>query len=145
MEKNIKEYEKDFWLLLEAGFVAVNNIDEDSALKLFTACIVLKPESTFPKVGFAYMHLCKLELKKAAALLEEVLKENPDNEMAETLLGITLSMMPKGGAKGEKLLEKATKSSQGDIKKLANEAIHFVETTVKQKIPSPIDVQTPKK
>ena len=145
MEKSLKAYEDDFWLLLEAGFVAVNNIDEDSALKLFTACTVLKPESTFPKVGFAYMHLCKLELKKASALLEEVLATDPTNEMAETLLGIVLSMMPKKSAQGEKLLEKATKSSQADIKKLANEAIHFVDQTVKQKVPSPMDVQSPKK
>lgn len=145
MDKSLEKYEKDFWLLLEAGFVAVNNIDEDSALKLFTACTVLKPDSTFPKVGFAYMHLCKLELKKASTLLEEVLAINPENEMAETLLGIVLSMMPKKSAHGEKLLEKATKSSQSDIKKLANEALHFVEHTVKQKVPSPMDVQTPKK
>ena len=85
-DDSLKQYKEDFFLLLEAGFIAVNAADEDSAIKLFKASELLRPESTFPKVGFGYMHLCKLELKQAVALFREVLAKEPENEMAKTFL-----------------------------------------------------------
>lgn len=145
MAKNLEQYKEDFFLLLEGGFVAIKNADEDSALKLFRACELLNPESTFPTVGLGYMHLCKLELKQAAALFTKVLEKEPTNEMAKTFLGIVLSMTPTEMTKGEKMLtDTAMHSSDPEIKKLSNTALDFVENHIK-KHPSPAEVQTPKK
>lgn len=138
-----KNYKEDFFLLLEAGFVAVNAADEDSAVKLFKAAEVLKPESTFPKVGFGYMHLCKLELKQAIAAFREVLNKEPDNEMAKTFLGICMTFVPTEVSNGERSLEELSKSGDSHIKKLAGMAIEFAEKFVK-KSPSPLQPQSPK-
>jgi hypothetical protein len=138
-----KNYKEDFLLLLEAGFIAVNAADEDSAVKLFKAAEVLKPESTFPKVGFGYMHLCKLELKQATKIFREVLDKEPDNEMAKTFLGICMTLIPNEATAGEKSLEELTHSNDSSIKKLAGTAIEFAEKFVK-KSSSPIQPQPPK-
>lgn len=143
--ETLDKYRDDFFLLLEAGFMAVNDQDEDSAIKLFRASEVLNPKSTFPQIGFGYMHMCKLELKQARTIFEEVSKKEPDNEMAKTFLGICMSMSPGGMSKGEVLLEQsATKSDDPDIRTLANTAIDFVDNFVK-KAPSPMEATKSKK
>ncbi len=143
MSDALKNYKEDFFLFLEAGFVAVNAADEDSAVKLFKAAEILKPESTFPKVGFGYMHLCKLELKQATAAFREVLAKEPDNEMAKTFLGICMTLIPTELSAGERSLEELSKSNDSGIKKLAGIAIEFAEKFVK-KAPSPLHPQKPK-
>jgi len=140
----LKNYNDDFFLLLEAGFIAINSADEDSAIKLFKAAEILRPENTFPKVGFGYMHLCKLELKQAIALFQDVLAAEPNNDMAKTFLGLCLSLLPNEFAKGEKTLESMARSDDSGIKKLANTALEFVEKFVK-KTPGPAQPQQPKR
>ena len=142
MSDALKNYKEDYFLLLEAGFIAVNAADEDSAVKLFKAAEVLRPESTFPKVGFGYMHLCKLELKQATAVFRDVLSKEPDNEMAKTFLGICMTLIPTETAAGEKSLEELAKSGDTGIKKLASMAIEFAEKFVK-KSPSPLQPPKP--
>lgn len=127
-----KKYKEDFVLMLESGFIAVNQADEDASLKLFRAAELLNPESTLPKVGFGYLHLHKLELNQAIRCFEEVLDIEPKNEMAKAFLGICMSLSPTQVTKGEKVLEETMKSSKDPmIKKLANTAIDFVEKFVK--------------
>ena len=53
----IKKYLDDFILLVEAGFIAVNQADEDAATKLFHAAELLRPENVLSKIGFGYLHL----------------------------------------------------------------------------------------
>lgn len=143
--ETLHKYKDDFFVLLEAGFMAVNQQDEDSAIKLFRASEVLNPESTFPKIGFGYMHMCKLELKQASKIFEEVSKKEPENEMAKTFLGICMSMSPGATNKGEKILEQsASKSDDPDIRNLASSAMDFVDNFVK-KAPSPMEVNKNKK
>jgi len=144
-EEALKKFKKDYFLLLEAGFLAVNDADEDSAIKLFRAAQLLEPKATFPRVGFGYMHFCKLEIAQATDVFNEVLEKEPDNEVAKTLLGLCLSMNPSSTSKGEKLLESTEKSSHDTgVKKLAHTALDFVEKFVK-KAPSPAEVQKPKR
>lgn len=133
---NWKNYREDYILMLEAGFIAVNQADEDSALKLFRAAEMLRPDNTLPKVGFGYLHLHKLELKQAVRIFEEVLEKEPDNDMAKAFLGLCMSMMPNQIEKGEKILEESLKAKDPMIKKLAHTAIDFVEKFVK-KAPGP--------
>ncbi|MBI2742962.1 MAG: hypothetical protein HYX48_03505 [Chlamydiales bacterium] len=134
----LAKYKDHFILLVEAGFIAVNQADEDAAVKLFRASELLNPESTLPKVGLGYMHLCKLELKQACKLFEEVLRKDPANEMAKAFLGLSMALTPSDVSKGEKILEETAKQSKDPgIKSLASTAIDFVERFVK-KAPAPM-------
>lgn len=133
----LKKYKEDFILMLESGFIAVNQADEDAALKLFRAAEVLDPENVMPQVGFGYLHLHKLELKQAVKAFEDVLEKDPQNDMAKAFLGLSLSLMPTGTSKGEKILEQTLKSKDPMIKRLASTAIDFVEKFVK-KAPGPV-------
>jgi len=131
-----KKYKEDFVLLLEAGYIAVNQADEDAAMKLFKAAELLDPENILPKIGFGYLHLHKLELKQACKCFEEVLHKDPHNDMAKAFLGLSLSLQPSSIDKGEKMLEETLKSKDSGIKKLSDTAIDFVERFVK-KTPGP--------
>jgi|ERR1700722_6566971 len=127
-----------FLLLAEAGFIAINQSDEDAAIKLFKASELLDPDNLLPRIGMGYMHLCKLELKQAIKLFEEILTKDPHNEMARAFLGLSLSLNPAELTKGEKVLEEAAeKSKDPAIKNLAISALEFVEKFVK-KTPSPV-------
>ncbi len=127
-----KKYKEDFILLAEAGFIAVNQADEDSALKLFRAASLLDPKNILPKLGFGYLHLHKLELKQAVKNFEEVLEVDPHNDMAKAFMGLCLAMMPNSVDKGEKILEQTLKSKDPEIKKMAGSAIDFVEKFIKK-------------
>jgi hypothetical protein len=128
---SLKKYKDDFILMLETGFIAVNQADEDSAIKLFKAAELLSPENTLPKVGFGYLHLHKLELNQAVACFEQVLEKEPKNEMAKAFLGICMSLMPTQIDKGGKVLEETLKSKDPMIKKLSHTAVEFVDKFVK--------------
>ncbi len=132
----IKKFKEDFILLAEAGFIAVNQADEDSALKLFKAAELLDPKNILPKLGFGYLHLHKLELKQAVKNFEAVLEIDPHNDMAKAFMGLCLSMMPNTVDKGEKILEQTLKSKDPEIKKMAGTAIEFVDKFIK-KTPGP--------
>jgi len=141
----LENYQKDFILLCEAGFIAVNQMDEDAAKKLFSASALLKPENYLPDVGMGYMHLGKLELKQAVGAFEKALKKEPDNEMAKAFLGICIALTPNEEAKGEKLLQESAKKTQDpEVKKLAASAIEFVEKFIK-KSPSPAELKNTKR
>jgi len=129
----IKKYKDDFILLVEGGYIAVNQADEDGALKLFRAAELLQPDNSLCKVGFGYLHLHKLELKQAVKIFQEVLDKEPNNDMAKAFLGLSMSMMPDAVNKGEKILEQTLNSEDPLIKKLSGTAIDFVETFIKKK------------
>lgn len=142
----LKDCDKDFYLFLEAGFVAVNKADEDSALKLFMAAQTLRPEHLFPKIGYGYMHMCKLELKAAQEAFEGVLSKDPKHEMAQTFLGICKSMMPGKTTEGEKMLDEIEKkTSDSDIKELVKRSHDFIDQFIKKGSKSPHDLAKPKK
>lgn len=131
-----------FLLFVEAGFVAVNQSDEEAALKLFRAAELLNVNhSPLPKVGHGYLHLHKLELKQAVRCFEEVLEKDPENHMCKAFYGICLALQPQHVEKGEKVLDetlKETKKHKKDemVHQLTYTAIDFVERFVK-KSPGP--------
>ncbi len=138
----LQKYKDHYILLAEAGFIAINQADEDAAIKLFKAAELLDPQNTLPKIGMGYMHLCKLELKQAAKIFEEILAKDHHNEMAKAFLGLCLSLNPAELAKGEKVLSESIHGSHDPmIKDLAKSALDFVEKFVK-KAPSPAQGQT---
>jgi len=134
----LDEYKNDFLLFVEAGFIAINQTDEDSTIKLFNAAEVIDKTNPLIKIGFGYLALHKLELKKAIKAFEEVLKKDPKNDMAKAFLGIAVSMTPKNMVKGEKLLEETLKSDDKEVKKLATIALDFVDKFIKKE-PTPVE------
>ena len=141
----LQQFKDHYILLAEAGFIAINQADEDAAIKLFKAAGLLDPQNFLPKLGMGYMHLCKLELKQAAKVFEGLLHEDPDNEMAKTFLGLSLSLNPAEVVKGEKVLEESLHAAKDPmVKDLAKSALEFVEKFVKKR-PSPAAGQTHEK
>jgi len=139
------EFEKHFILLCEAGFIAINQSDEDAANKLFKAAQLLSPDNNLVQIGFGYMHLCKLELRQACEVFDSVLKKEPNNEMAKTLFAICLTFIPTELTKGEQLLEQVmTSGADAQVKTLAHTAADFVEKFIK-KAPTPMQMQSKKK
>ena len=108
----LQKYKDDFVILLESGFIAASQTDEDAAVKLFRAAQILQPENVMPKVGYGYIHLLKLELNQACKRFEEVLKADPHNEMARAMLGLSTSLTVKDADKGEKILKEAMKNTK---------------------------------
>ncbi|MEM8727950.1 MAG: SctF chaperone SctG [Chlamydiota bacterium] len=131
--ENLSKYDEDFFLFLEGGFIAINQADEDAALKMFKVCELLRPDNTLTTVGLGYLHLHKLELKAAIERFRTVIAKEPDNVMAQTFLGIALSLTPDQVTEGEKILENAAKkSNDADVKKVATTALDFVDEFVKK-------------
>lgn len=134
---SLQKYKEHFILLAEAGFIAVNQGDEDAAVKLFKAAEVLDPNNLLPLIGMGYIHFCKLELKQAVLIFDQILAKEPGNEMAKTFRGLALALNPTELVKGEKALEEASKTSHDpNVKNLAKSALDFVEKFVK-KAPTP--------
>ncbi|MCB1107524.1 MAG: SctF chaperone SctG [Chlamydiia bacterium] len=131
--EDLAKYDEDFFLFLEAGFIAINQADEDAAVKMFKACEMLRPENPLIKVGLGYLHLHKLELKIAIQYFEEVLSKEPDNELAKTFKGLAMTLTPDQVTEGEKVLEETMKSTKdSQVKKVANTSLEFVEQFVKK-------------
>ena len=132
-----KHYQEDWLLFTEAGFIAVNQADEDTAVKLFKAGELLNPDNVLPQIGFGYLHLHKLELKQAVHIFEKVVEKEPHNDMAKAFLGLCMGLMPNMGGKSEKILEKTAHSADDPlIKNLAETSLEFIEKYVK-KTPGP--------
>jgi len=141
----LQKYKDDFTLLLESGFIAANQADEDAALKLFRASQLLRPDNMLPKIGFGYLHLLKLELKQACQMFDDVIKKEPNNEMARCLLGLSTALTTKEIDKGEALLKEALKKTDDpSVKNMASTALEFVEKFVK-KTPTPVQGQPQQK
>lgn len=144
---NWKKFEEDYFTFIEAGFIAVNQGDEDSSVKLFRAAELLNQENALHKIGIGYIHLHKLELKQACDCFQQVLDKEPGNEMANAFLGLCMALSPNLTTKGETLLERSASSKDPLIKDLGSSALRFVEEFVK-KAPSPMaahEKSTPKK
>lgn len=140
---DLKNYMDHFVVFLEAGFVAVNYADADSAQKLFRAAELLNPKAALPKVGIGYLHLHRLEVKQAADTFKAVIDIDPKNDMARAFLGLCMSMTPDQVAEGEKILKTTVKeTSDEQVKNLATDALKFIDEHIK-KPPSPADIQKP--
>ena len=140
---SLETYQEHFSTLIEAGFIAVNQSDEDSAVKLFKAAEALKPGHFLPQLGRGYLHLCKLELKQACKIFTEVLQKEPNNEIAKAFLGLCMGLNPSEADQGAKILKETDKATKDPLlKDLTSSAIAFVEKFVKK---APTPAQGPQK
>lgn len=117
VEQEIKESEKevtpsvferfkgDFSLFIEAGFIAVKQLDETSAMQLFQAAHVLNSDSVIPDIGLGYIALNKLEVKRATEIFTQVIKIEPEHHLAQVFLGICYLLKRKTRKQGEELIK----------------------------------------
>lgn len=135
MSSNLmEELKNDFPLLIEAGFVAVNQRDEDSAKKLFQAAQQLEPKSTAPRIGFGFIALNKLELDVAEKEFTAVLSQDKDHQLARAFLGITLCFNPKTRSKGKALIEEAmSKTDDQHVKNLGAVSLEWLKKDLEGK------------
>lgn len=133
-ESKLQDLKQDFGLLIEAGFVAVKQLDEKSSKSLFNAAQKLKPDSTAPQIGLGYIALNKLELKEASAIFEAVIQKEPDNYLAKTFLGICYLLVKSKRKQGEKLIVEAVeKTTDPTVKNLGQVSLQWLEKDLKKK------------
>jgi len=132
-DNKLAQFKEDFALLIEAGFVAVKQLDETSASRIFHAAQVINPASTAPQLGLGYIALNKLELKEATKIFQGVLKKEPENHLAQTFLGITFLLQKPKRKMGEKMIKEAiAKATDPTIKSLAQISLEWAEKDLKK-------------
>jgi tetratricopeptide (TPR) repeat protein len=132
-ETLFQDLKEDFPLLIEAGFVAVKQLDEMSATRIFQAAQAISPGNAAPKIGLGYIALNKLEIKQAIKIFEEVVEKEPENYLAQTFLGICLLLTKPKRKKGEKLIQECIeKSDDPTIKSLGKISLEWAEKDLKK-------------
>lgn len=135
--KKLEDFKEDFALLIEAGFVAVKQLDETSSTRIFNAAQAMSPGNTAPQIGLGYIALNKLEVKKATKIFEDIVKKEPENHLAQTFLGMCLLLNKGKQKKGEKLIrDTMEKTSDPTIKNLGKLSLEWSEKDLK-KVKSP--------
>lgn len=133
-QEKVQEFKEDFALLIEAGFVAVKQLDETSATRIFYAAQALSPQNTAPQIGLGYIALNKLEVKEATRIFETVIKVEPENHLAQTFLGICYLLTKGKRKKGEKLIhETMDKTADPTIKNLGTISLEWAEKDLYKK------------
>jgi Flp pilus assembly protein TadD len=133
-EDLLAEYKEDFALLIEAGFVAVKQLDEKSARQIFKAAQVLSPHSTAPHIGLGFIALNKLDTKESDRIFAKIVEREPDNWLAQTFLGISHLLQKSKRKQGEELVRLALESSSDvTVKNLAKVTLEWLEKELKKK------------
>lgn len=130
---NLKDFVDDFALLIEAGFIAVKQLDERSSTQIFQAAQAISPASTAPQIGLGYIALNKLEVKEATRIFKAVVEKEPENYLAQTFLGICYLLNKPMREKGEELIKVAAeKSDDPTIKDLSAISLEWAEKDLKK-------------
>jgi len=117
---NFKDFQQDYGILVEAGFVAIKQGDEDSAVKLLNAAKILRPDHTASDLGFGYIALSKLDLVNAIQTFYKIVQKEPTNYLAKTFLGLCLMLSKSDVEAGNNLVNEAlSKSSDASVQSFA--------------------------
>ena len=131
-------FKEDFALFIEAGFIAVKQLDEIAARRLFKAAEVLRPESSAPKLGLGYIELNKMRPQEAARIFESILAKEPKHTLAKALLGISYLMAKDKKKQGEILIAEAKKESDDPtIQNLADVSLQWMQKDVRESFSTP--------
>jgi len=132
-EGKLEKFKEDFALFIEAGFIAVKQLDEISAIRIFCAAQMISPKSTAPRIGLGYIALNKLEVKEATKIFEAVVKDEPENYLAQTFLGMCFLLSKPKRKKGEALIRDAmAKTPDTTIKNLGQIALEWGDKDLKK-------------
>lgn len=138
MENNLLDsFKDDFSLFIETGFIAVKQLDEISATRIFQAAQAISPNHTAPQIGLGFIALNKLEIKEATRIFESVIEKEPENYLAQSFLGMCFLLTKTKRKKGEKLIEEVMKKTDDEtIVNLCKISLEWAEKDLK-KIKSP--------
>ncbi len=133
----VRDFEGDFALMIEAGFVAVKQLDELSSARIFEAAQLMRPDSSAPKIGLGYIALNKLDIKEATRIFSQVVEKEKENYLARTFLGMCYLLSKGKNEEGKKLIEESVKKTEDPtIKNLGTIALEWWEKDLqKQKSP----------
>lgn len=138
-ESLFNDFKEDFALFIEAGFIAVKQLDEIAARRLFMTAALLNPDNLASQLGLGYIALNKLQIAEATKIFEGITKKEPEHHLAQALLGICYLMTKNKRKKGEQLIEEAkAKSDDPTIHNLAEVCIDWASTDLKAKALSPL-------
>lgn len=133
-EVNMKSFDEDFALFIEAGFVAVKQVDEPSARKLFYAAEAIRPDHPAPLVGLGYIALNRLEVKEAVEYFKEVLEMDPDYHLARAFLGIAYLLKKTTRKEGYDQVKQAMKETDDEtVKNLCEKSLEWADKDLKEK------------
>ena len=119
---------EDYSLYVESGFVAVKQLDEVAARRLFKAAEILNPDNPASQLGLGYIALNRLRVVEAATIFEEILKKDPGHRLAQTLLGVAYLLSQDKKKRGEQLLLEAKEGCDDPtIKNLANVCLDWLQ------------------
>jgi hypothetical protein len=128
-------FREDFALLVEAGFIAVKQLDEISASRIFHAAQMINPESVIPQIGLGYIAINKLEVKTATKIFEDVVNKDPENHLAQTMLGICFLLNKPKRKKGEKLIrETLGKTTDPTVKSLGELSLVWADKDLQKEL-----------
>lgn len=129
----IEELREDFPLLIEAGFIAVKQLDEVSATRIFQAAQLINIESTAPQIGLGYIALNKLDLKVAMQHFEAVLAKEPEHYLAKTFLAICFLLSKSKRHEGEEIIKAViAKTDDATVKTLGEVALEWADKDLKK-------------
>ena len=128
-EENVLDFfVEDFPLFIEAGFIAVKQLDEIASKRLFKAAEALNPNNPAPQLGMGYIALNKLRVSEAVTTFEAILKKDPEHHLARALLGIAFLLTQDKKKKGEQLIiEAREKTDDPTIKNLAEVCLEWLK------------------
>jgi len=134
-EENILDFfMEDFSLFVEAGFVAVKQLDEIAARRLFKAAEILNPDNPAPQLGLGYIALNKLRISEASSIFEAILKRDPGHYLAQALLGVAYLLSQEKKKRGEELIREAKeKCDDPTIKNLADVCLEWQKKDLSNK------------
>lgn len=132
-QSKLAQFKEDFSLLIEAGFIAVKQLDETSATRIFQAAQAMSPDNVAPQIGLGYIALNKLEVKRATQIFEKVVEKEPSNYLAQTFLGICFLLTKPKRKKGEKLIQETIeKTTDPTIQSLGKLSLEWAEKDLKK-------------
>jgi len=140
-EENILEFfAEDFSLFVEAGFIAVKQLDEIASRRLFKAAEILNPDSPASQLGLGYIALNKLHVNEASGIFEAILSKDPEHHLAKTLLGISYLLMKDRKQEGERLIfETKEKCEDPTIRNLAEVCLDWLHKDLGNRALSPMN------
>lgn len=143
-EEIMAAFKEDFGLLIESGFVAVKQLDEISATRIFDAAAAINPTHMAPQIGKGFIALNKLEIKTSTRIFESILEKEPENYFVQALLGMCYLLTKGRQKKGEKIIKNAMeKTTDPTVKNLGANALEWLETDLSKKNKLPFFANQP--
>jgi len=133
-ESALTYFVEDYALLIEAGFVAVKQLDEIAARRLFKAAELLSPNNPASQLGLGYIALNKLQVSEAMKIFEEILQKDPKHHLSQALLGVCCLLTKNQRKRGEKLIREAREESNDPtIRALSDVCLEWAATDLQSK------------